>query len=197
MNTKGQTDFLNSNSTVSVFIFLPCNLYPHLLRKSGYIILSLLLLLQAGGLLLFYEGQELYAHWRMHRATEKDRATELLKLKAADYTRCRIGDDELLWHGKMFDVQTVKGAGDSVLLAVVHDEHEEWAIGEIARILQGPLKEPDAIPEPLLVLLSFVYLLPEVYHVPLLPMAERTVFVTSGSTILDRSVSIFFPPPEC
>ena len=159
--------------------------------------LSVLLLLQAGGLLLFYEAEQLYVHHEMQQSLKKcDRPTLQLTVSLDEYREGRIGKDELRLCGKMYDIRSGKVAGDKVVLTVVRDRKEEEALRKIAQIVGGQKTDNNAIPKSLVELLSFVYLIPEPYTIGIVVFPTDVSFTNANVSFHSRYPAIVAPPPK-
>jgi hypothetical protein len=159
--------------------------------------LSVLLLLQAGGLLLFYEVEQVYARWEMAEAMEEaSLPQEQITLTAGEYNKCKIGDDELRLNGKMYDIRSVKKVDGKVIVTAVCDEYEGRVLDRISRVLMGHDDGGKAIPSPLLELLSFVYLVPASYTIPFHFFESTEAFSYVNVTVLSRQGAILVPPPK-
>lgn len=159
--------------------------------------LTVLLLLQAGGLLLFYEAEQLYAHHEMQQSLKKcNRSTLLLTVSLDEYREGRIGKDELRLRGKMYDIRSGKVAGDKVVLTVVRDRKEEEALRKIAQIAGGQKTDNNTIPKSLVELLSFVYLIPEPYTIGIVVFPPDVSFTNVNVSFHSRYPAIVAPPPK-
>ena len=168
------------------------------MKKVGYIFLAFLLLLQAGGLLLCYEAEQMSAHWQMKRSLSKNqRPTEKLKISLTDYCKSRVGKDELRLEGRMYDIRSAKICGNEIELVVVRDRKEERAICKISGLLGAHVSDNTIGPQSLIDFMSFVYLVPEVYAVP----GNATFVVPRKFASCDVSLpssyfAIVVPPPK-
>ncbi len=167
------------------------------LKKAGYLLLWVLLLLQAGGWLLCYEVQRMCAHSEMHHTIHRrNRPTAMLRLSVSVYNSHKVGKDELLLDGKMYDICSKRNVGiDEVLLTVVRDKKEERAIANKCKVMGD--KDPDGqMPRVAAQLMDVVYELPVVYVVPSgwQPVRKKVVSVENCS-FLSRYPDIGAPPP--
>ncbi len=156
------------------------------------------MLLQAGGLLLLYEGGQVCVKLRMRyelKEREEEFRKERLSIPLATYNKCRVGGDELRLDGKMYDVRSVKISGANVDLVVVHDEDEESIVCMISNISGDKSDDDIEVQKTLIELMSFVYLLPESYVIRVLPFVEKESFTQTDLIVLSRSEGIAVPPP--
>lgn len=139
--------------------------------------LFVLLLLQAGGLLVVYELQLVSARWKMHQAMEKfSHPVSILRLSSAQYQLCKVGDDELRVNGKMYDIRSIQFQGDSVTIAAIHDEAESKIVQKVGNILFQLNTDGSNIARSVADTLSYVYLVPDHYFIaPLLLMQHGFV----------------------
>ena len=167
------------------------------LKKAGYLLLWVLLLLQAGGWLLCCEVQRIRAHNDMHRSIHRrNRPTAMLRLSASAYNSHKVGKDELLLDGRMYDICSKSSVGiDEVLLTVVRDKKEERAIANKGKVMGD--KDPDGqLPRVAAQLMDVVYVLPAIYALTTDWHEERaTIVCVENCCFLSRYPDIVAPPP--
>lgn len=167
------------------------------LKKAGYLLLWVLLLLQAGGWLLCYEVQRMCAHSEMHRTIHRrNRPTAVLRLSVSAYNSHKVGKDELLLDGKMYDICSKRNVGiDEVLLTVVRDKKEERAIANKGKVMGD--KDPDGqMPRVAAQLMDVVYELPVLYVVTYeCQLVLKKVVSVENCSFLSRYPDIVAPPP--
>lgn len=164
--------------------------------RLTYIVLSLLLLLQAGGAMMCCQVQQVRVRWEQHEAMQRcSKPQERLELSEATWKQCRHGDDELQLNGVMYDVVRMDQHGTGVSLTVVRDEEEGEIMQLINRLLTGG---GDSAPlAPVVVsLLQAAYLLPDVYNIALLPRFRAAAFPQWEETLLCRAGCGNLHPPE-
>jgi len=167
------------------------------LKKAGYILLWVLLLLQAGGWLLCCEVQRIHAHNEMHRTMHRrNRPTAVLRLSVSEYNSHKVGNDELLIDGKMYDICTMRSVGiDELLLTVVRDKKEERAIANKGKVMGD--KDPDGqLPRVAAQQMEVVYVLPTIYALSIgcLQVQPQVAFLKNTS-FLSRYPDVLAPPP--
>jgi hypothetical protein len=167
------------------------------LKKAGYLLLWVLLLLQAGGWLLCYEVQRMCAHSEMHHIIHRrNRPTAVLRLSVSVYNSHKVGKDELLLDGRMYDICSKRSVGiDEVLLTVVRDKKEERAIANKGKVMGE--KDPDGqLPRVAAQLMEVVYVLPAIYavHTEWHEVRVKAVCIENCS-FLSRYPDIVAPPP--
>jgi hypothetical protein len=167
------------------------------LKKAVYLLLCVLLLLQAGGWLLCYEVQRIQAHNEMHHTMYRpNRPTVVLRLSVSAYNSNKVGKDELLLDGRMYDICSKRSVGiDEVLLTVVRDKKEERAIANKNKVMGD--KDPDGqMPKVAAQLMDVVYVLPIVYVLPYgWPQVQPQVVFVKNSSFLSRYPDVWAPPP--
>ncbi len=136
--------------------------------------LFVLLLLQAGGLLVVYELQQVAARWKMHEAMEKfSHPVSVLRMSSAQYKLFKVGGDELRINGKMYDIRSIQFHGDSVTIIAIHDEAESRIVQKVGNILFQLNTDGSNIARSLADTLSYVYLVPGHYFIAPLLLMQR------------------------
>lgn len=167
------------------------------IKKAGYLLLWVLLLLQAGGWLLCCEVQRMCAHNDMHRTIHRrNRPTAVLRLSVSEYNSHKVGKDELLLGGKMYDICSMRTVGiDELLLTVVRDKKEERAIANKNKVM-GDKDSDSQLPTVAVQLMEVVYVLPAMYALPVFwSQAKASVAYLENSSFLSRYPDIVAPPP--
>ena len=159
--------------------------------------LFLLFVLQAGGLLFYYEVQQALVHHKQHRLLEKQKClSELLVIDELQYQQHSRGKDELEVGGKVYDILSVKKVNCTLYITAVHDKAEEDVLHKISLLAGGAQQERAPVPEMLMKLLSFVYLLPEPYSItPVFP-AKKEIYAHHKVSLTHRNISVVSPPPD-
>lgn len=137
-----------------------------MLPRLTYLLLSLLLLLQAGGAMLCCQVQQLRVRWEQHEAMERrNKPQQTLVLSAERWRQCRYGKDEVLVNGHMYDVVSMNRRGNEVTLTVVCDEDEGEVLATIKKLLSGNEDDGTPVPDGLLDLLCAAYVAPAMYQI--------------------------------
>ncbi len=154
------------------------------------------LLLQADGILLLYKTQQ-NIHRVAQQAALSQGAPELqqISLSQRDYAAARIGDQEIFWKGKMFDVKSCRLRNGTVSLLVISDNEED---GMLTRIRDYTRRQhtPNGNTNLMQRLFSLQYLLPGADHpfcIPALTLAFQTHALISP---VAGYAAIFAPPPR-
>lgn len=71
---------------------------------------------------------------------EEETELRTIVISESSYKASRIEENEIMLHGKLYDVKSFEQTGDSVRLLVYHDRHEQ----ELYSILGKQLKEQDS-----------------------------------------------------
>lgn len=168
------------------------------LKKLRFVLLGVLLFLQAGGLLMYYEVQQMHARTVMQQyLAQEDCRTTKLTLTLDAFQAARHGDDELLLDGEMYDIKDYRISGDSICLSVVHDEREGHYYKKIAQVLQHRNHEGKSLPESFAELMTFEYLLPADYTITRVFPCAGALFPRAEWAPVSRSGSVLSPPPDC
>ncbi len=182
--------------TFCLFSYLALTKYT-LLKNVGLLFLGILLFLQAGGLLLYFDLQRIHAFTSMHQHVgEPDDKTTILRLSAREYAAAKEGGDELRIDGEMYDVKSIANDGEFVVLSVIHDEEEGHYLKKIEQTLKlGTGGDKDA-PVTMIKLLTFEYLLPSRCLFRYSLSEECTDFPSFEQSLLSEIGGVFAPPPD-
>ncbi|MBL0105394.1 MAG: hypothetical protein IPP51_17425 [Bacteroidetes bacterium] len=108
------------------------------MKKTAYIILFVLLILQSGGLIFLLQVKQSHIQYKMERALNEDKADlQKMTLSLIELENARVGSNEISLNGKMYDVKSITTKGDFAELLVLEDSEE----GALLRRLKELLKE--------------------------------------------------------
>ncbi len=160
--------------------------------------LLLLLLLQSGGMFVFYSVQQGIHQYRMMRKIETEtNGFETLRLSYDHYVKSLVETNEVRLNGHMFDIRSVRHFNDSVELVARRDHKEERILLAIRSFLPGQLPPHRKVPEYLLKLLNQHYV-----PAPLFSFDALSAFIQIVRPIYTQPLARPFigfasPPPEC
>lgn len=155
------------------------------------------MLLQAGGLQLYYEATQVYASWSMHQKIARGNArSEQLILSEHVYQKSLVEKDEIRIDGKMYDVLKVDKDGERVNLTVVADHFEGSIINKLQGLIYNWQSDGSALPQFLVDLLESVYLKPDLLTIfnSLLARCNRS-FSSHGERPIFESYPVLVQPP--
>ncbi|MCD6013039.1 MAG: hypothetical protein K0Q79_2901 [Flavipsychrobacter sp.] len=166
------------------------------LKKLTHIILILLLILQTGGIVLYYQGQQ--HQWRKHMVSVL--ANEKIKLGTftltlQEYERSKAGENELCLNGKMYDLKSATINGEEVIVTAIQDTKEDDIVHRIKKIITGG-KHGSHIPRPLIELLALYYILPPASELHFYNESHSHRFYTFSDKVFSRNNDIYVPPPR-
>lgn len=166
------------------------------MKQIGYILLTFLLVLQTGGLLVWYEVKQGVVRYQQHRRAEKANTPRQVLVMTADaYQRARVGRRDVKVDGKMYDVVSVVRQGGRVYVTAVRDHKEERVLRRIATIAGHTQEGSTPLPDGLLRLLSVVYVLPPPIAAVTFFTAVSTAYFESPSSLEGRIVDVGLRPP--
>ncbi len=166
------------------------------MKRLGYLALILLLILQSGGILLFYHLQQSAVRYQMQEEIRlKETVFEKLTLSKTEFDKNRINSHEVLLNGKMYDIKSIHYNGSKVTLIALNDKGEENIIRKIKSYLAQSSRR-QTIPDHFNKFFSIIYLLPVYDHTSLNSQNEQTFFSYCTAVLLSRTISITSPPPE-
>jgi hypothetical protein len=167
------------------------------LKRIGYVLLTFLLLLQAGGLLVCYEVEQGMVRYRNEcRAAKMAGRRHLLVLTERDYASARVGKRDLRIEGEMYDMVSMVRKDGRVYVTAVRDHKEERIMKRIAAIAGHTQQGAGAVPDGLLRLLSVVYVLPARIELSPFLGEDSKVFHEHVRMLNGRGVDVGLRPPS-
>ncbi len=167
------------------------------MKPYHYIPLLLIILLQSGGISLYYKIQQSLAHNQAHhKLHKKNTRFHKLTLTLSEYHHSKVEHDEIRLNGKMYDVKSAKIVGNTVELQVIHDTEEETMFKEIRKFFDRTNQPNSQFNHHLQLLLTLSYLPPSYPIWVLTSSFSKSVFNTPAPTILSGYISLATPPPE-
>lgn len=165
-------------------------------KKIGNSLLIFLLLLQAGGVIFFYQGKQFFL-WREMRELihEANAPVQHMTLSVSDYHKYKVNNSEISVEGKMYDVRSVKITNGTVELVVIHDSEEEKILEAIAKRVRR--NDPhNNVPDPLIELITSAYILPvNTWQLEIIDI-EQIGFRPHISRVVMSITDITIPPPK-
>lgn len=167
------------------------------MKKSSYITILFILLLQAGGLLFLLNAQRGFVQYKMSNVVLKENANfEKLILSKSTYQDSRINSKEISLAGKMFDVKSVLIEKDSVKLVVINDSKEENIVKIINNLLNATDIPCSQLPNQLYKLISLIYISPDFSYAFSIPSFHLFLFHHFNSDVVFQNGDILAPPPK-
>ncbi len=166
------------------------------MKKVSIIFLLVLIIFQAGGFfVLFHLRQNDLKNEMANEICKEDSKTEKLILTNSEYQKCRINEQELLFHGEMFDIKAVVFKGEVVEVIALNDSREESLIESIKDFFDTGKQAPSGITKKITNLTSLEYtrnINKSVYS-----FTETEIkFIFQSNNPLSFFGEVFSPPPE-
>lgn len=169
------------------------------MKRTACIVLLIAILLQAGGLVVFYGVEQSLAKMQMHTLLQgKQDGFELIQLSTSELSKSWTSPNELSYHGKLFDVKSVTVNGTSAKVTAVQDEHEEKIANSINALQSKdkPGKDETSLILQLVELMMLAYVPPAqmqlvMFHIPS-ELHESYYY----SCVLAFPGKIVVPPPK-
>ncbi len=168
-------------------------------RRLYSILLISLLLLNFGGLFLYFPLQLFRIHREMRIALRNlpDSQLEVLRFSKVNFSKARIDDDEVVLNGNMYDIARISLKKDSVLVFALHDKAEDNLLDFLDEIIKRPLREKELPPEQIykFITLSFLGSNQEEFNgsFSIVNSASNTLYLVPGSLFFQAIAS---PPPR-
>lgn len=156
-----------------------------------------IILLQSGGLLLFYLLEQRSVKTEMQlQVLKKETHFEKLTLSLTDYKKSIIDAHEILFLGKMYDVKEVQISGNKVELLVLCDNKETQILAQIQNQSSENTSSQKSLPNKLNKIVSLDYLLPDKDASEQNFFADKAQYPTISILLKDESLELLSPPPE-
>jgi hypothetical protein len=155
---------------------------------------TLLILMQAGGLIQLYKAERLAWHYRTIQSSCRNTVT--LSLPATEYLEgTKDSRNEIAIAGRMYDIVSAVTKGDSVAIVAIPDAEEDEIIDRIKKAVHNTGKE---LPATLWKLLELCYLAPEL---PKLEFRHMRILVHNTGYKFKKlnkvPCEISYPPEYC
>lgn len=166
------------------------------MKRSLYILLLTVVLMQSGGIVVFYRIRQLsikYAMMQELRNEEKN--LENIVLSISEFEKCRINRHEIRYQGNMYDIKSSHIKGGNITLVVVNDKKEANILKKLNQIADNEDENKKQFPDKLLKFMTLLYVCPE---------PSALTFITSESVLFEQKSDkdYFFladsssPPPK-
>jgi hypothetical protein len=120
-----------------------------------------------------------------------------ITLSLAQYEKAKKDENEIEWHGEMYDVAKVKFVASHVIVFALHDEAETNLIAFFEKVVHMTSQDNQAPPSALLQYLALVFTLPATLPTQdLIPSFAQQLFVHYHCHFLPVDIEILSPPPR-
>lgn len=166
------------------------------MKKVGYIALISILILQSGGLWVYFKCKQFEIQYRMFTSMHSDQLEyQKISLSISEYSKCKLNKREMNYQGKLYDIKSVEIHADQVDVLVVHDKEEEGIKERIEILFQKKGTQEKGFLTVLEKLSTLNYTCPETYFV-LKPDRVKKNFINCSEGILTSEKEITTPPPK-
>lgn len=167
------------------------------LKKAGYILFLIILILQSGGMLLICNVQQCRIQFQMAEKLKSDKSSfELITLTVNEYQKSRINSKEIRHSGKMYDVKSLTVQDGVVSLIVMNDNEEATILQTITNLVSHTNFPNSPLPNQLHQLISLVYIPVFSEHLLFTPSLCVNTFHPSKLKIASNDPEILSPPPK-
>jgi hypothetical protein len=148
-------------------------------------------------MLLVYQYQKYLIQQEIKHALNKnENGFENLTISISDFKKGKINDYEITFKGKMYDFTSVKIIGDYVELIVINDTKEEGILSFLEKTFSNDNNQDNNLPNPLLKLLTLIYISPILDHQFLMIESKQNIFRSTADIFLSYTADIASPPPK-
>ena len=160
--------------------------------------LLLIMLLQAGGLMLFCTVQREVVQAEMKRELARpDAEVKKLVLSRREYAAAKLNHFEIRHEGKMYDVRSRVFEDGQVVLEVIHDEKEESLFREIKKLVMHHDTHDTKLPKALKVLSGTFYTTAAKITIdPRVQYISKEHFLMESENPEDLLMKVSSPPPD-
>ena len=166
------------------------------MKRITCFILLIAIMLQVGGLMLFYEVARSVVHYRMH-STLRNRKEGLqpLTITVAELKNAWVKKNEILYNGVMYDIKSLTVSGNRVSMQVVKDKKEQKLIAHINK-LGGKEKKQGDVMKRLMQLLTLDYMPPTQSTLGFCGLYTVPNYRNSHFQLVSQNSKILSPPPK-
>ena len=165
------------------------------MKKLAYIAISLILVLQIGGMVLILKLQQCMVQLEMKAALSNDATRyQTISLSLTDFKQ-KINENEILIDGKLYDVSSYSIKGNTIQLLVMSDEKEENILEKIKEFTTGTTKH-SPFPEQMLQLLTLTYILTDCTHKFGLQQISQQKYTQLCANVFSVTGEVSSPPPK-
>ena len=167
----------------------------HYIKPLIFTLLSLLLLLQAGGLIQLYKAERIVWQYKMLTATDKEKAVTITVALEENRQNTLSSGHELAFDGKMYDIISTTSTDDSLRILAIPDLEEDEIVERISEAVRNSGKQ---LPTQLFKLFELCYLPSDMIFLP----DHYTNINKSYSSYRNKKLSFLFseiayPPEHC
>ncbi len=158
----------------------------------------MLILLQSGGLLFYYQAQQYLMKQHMLKVVHNPNSlTTKLSLSFVDYQSATINQHEISLHGKLYDIKDLKIVKDKVELEVINDTGEENIIDDISEtVSKNEDSKSKDVNGKLIEFLGLFYIVPSIPTWHCFSGDADNEYNCYHESGVSRTPEKYVPPPE-
>jgi hypothetical protein len=159
------------------------------MKRAVSILMIVVFSLHFAGFYAYYAFRLVDIRKEMRKELKQKPLYELQKLTLSieEYTRSKVGDDEVNVGGKMYDIARMEAFNNEIVIYALHDEAEDSLISLLNTIIKRGDDDKRPVPQSLLALLGLHYL-PSVFH-----LINHVLLNSKASTHYLVSIYSFYP----
>lgn len=167
------------------------------MKRFASILILTIMLFNGAGFYIFYFQRLHEVKDQMRKAMKllPEEKLEKILVPSFAFAQALVGEDEMRWNGRMYDIAKIEKQPDHVMVYCLRDHKEEDLIGIITGIFSEPLNVSE-VPLAVVQFLGLTFLLPEAGHAI---SAGAMKNIPSSHFVLyfpETCASICTPPPE-
>ena len=166
-------------------------------KKISVILFLIILLMQTGGILLFYKAQQAIVQKEMERDIDEiGTSSQKLSLTTKEYAVNKINDHEISISGKLYDIKSVKTLNGKIELVVINDTREEKILEDIKKLAETCNRHNKNLPNHCFNLLTLFYIFTETADTSHELLCLTTAFQNYSDVVISHQPGIQSPPPK-
>lgn len=157
----------------------------------------MILLLQSGVLLLFYQGGISYVRLEMQqRLQAQQEGVETLTLAVEEFNKHLVEKNELEMYGNRYDVKSIQHIDGKIIAKVLRDRHEEKIIAWIKDLAGKQSSSSDQLSHQISQLLSLTYFAQDTQGLVFESIETLLRKIDFSSGLTEQVTSLATPPPK-
>jgi hypothetical protein len=168
------------------------------LKKIVYILVVILLFLQSGGMLMFYKIERQVQQNRMRQKMEDNNyQLQQFSISKLEFTRNKLSGNEIVMHGKLYDMKSFSIHGNTVDVLAMRDKAEELIIKAIKNAIKTSARMENGLLVRIVKLLTLDYSVPNLLQVPIAFYLNLQKLISDYNELINSRIpDILTPPPR-
>jgi hypothetical protein len=167
------------------------------MKRTVSIVCVFLILVQSGGLFIFYKVQQACVHYEMMQVVRNYRTScQTLIISNSEFQRCRTGSNEMFFQGLLYDIKSAVIHGNKVELLVIKDTIEMGIVKKAIASAGSSRERHNGMPIQLVKLLMLNYISFVKKYDLTQEVRQSEHFITYFNTAVTHPIDVLTPPPK-